>query len=155
MNAVNKGALFAIEPQSERFTRWVAETTQWAIRLYWELFVALPVQVISMGTALICFIVGVLDTLKRPGNAFHNLPLICASAAFLLFHRVRSFFWAFLACFIVWLPVEVVFIISLLGEDYKTVSVAANIALVLLCLLPPLVAAAFIDHARHRNTTRK
>lgn len=124
---------------------------RWAIRLYWDLFIAIPVQLLLMGIALLSLVIGILDMIKQPSHALADLILIGVCAAFLLISRLRAFFWAFLVCFVVWLPLEVTLLISLAGKDYKPVSAAENIVLVLLCFLPPLVGAGLIDHARHRK----
>jgi len=151
MDTISSQALYAIDPKAERFTRWLAETTRWAVRTYWELFVTLPVTFILVVTALLCLIVGVLDLIKHPVNAYADLLLIGAAAAFLVFQRLRAFLWAFLACCIFWIPLMVALIFSIAGKDYKAVSAAANIAIIVIYFLPPLVASVFIDYARHRK----
>lgn len=152
MDAINPRALYAIEPQAERFSRWIAETTRWAIRLYWDLFVALPTTIIMMGMALICLGVGLMDLIKYPSNACADLLMISVSAAFMLFQRMRAFAWAFMACCTVWWIVLVTALLNpVMGENYKAASPTANIAILLLDLIPPLVAAAFIDRAKHRK----
>jgi len=151
MDTTNPRALYAIEPNSERFTRWLAETTRWAVRLYWDLFVALSVTFLMMGMALICFSVGLLDLIKHPGNASADLLLMSASATFLIFERVRAFFWAFLACSTVWFLLVAAILLPILGADYRPASITAKIAIVLLDFLPPIITAVFIDYARHRE----
>lgn len=152
MSPINPQALYVVEPEAMRFSRLLAETARRAVRLYWELFIVLPVQIFMIGMAMICLGVGVLDIAKNSSNICADLILICASAAILLFERVRTFFWAFLACCTLWWILVLAILIPLVGKDYRPASTAANVAIILLDILPPLAAAAFIDYARHRNT---
>jgi hypothetical protein len=151
MNATNPKLLYSVEPNSERFFRWLRETSATAIRLYWELFISLPVTIFAMLFAVIAIVVGIMDIVQHPSRFWHDLLPIVVFLAFLIFSRVQAFFWALLGCFILWVVLVALLLLPIVGTDYMAVTTTAKILLGVTYFLPPFIAALYIDYARHRK----
>ena len=151
MNAEHPKSLYVVEPDGERFSRWLRETTACAIRLYWDIFIELPATMITMMLGLIGTGVGIMDIVRSPAHYRSDLPLIGICLAFLIFRRVRAFCWALLGCSVLWVVLLALVLIPILGEDYEVRTTAAKILLGVADFLPPIIAALYIDHARHRR----
>jgi hypothetical protein len=151
MNTPNPKILYAVEPNSERFFRWLRETSVYLIQLYWELFFTLPVTILSMMFAVIIIGVGVIDIVNHPSLFSPDLLLIGMSLAFLIFGRVREFVWALLICTFIWVVLVSLLLVPIVGADYKVITITAKIALGVVEFIPPCIAALYIDYARHRK----
>jgi hypothetical protein len=151
MNTTNPRLLYSVEPNSERFIRWLRETSATAVRFYWELFISLPVTIIAMLLAVIAIVVGIMDIVQHPSPFWSDLLPIGVSFAFLMFSRVRAFLWALLGCFILWVVLVALLLLPIVGTDYRAVTTTAKIVLGMTYCLPPFLAAIYIDYARHRK----
>ena len=151
MNSINPRVLYSVDPRSERLARLIREKTATAVRLYWELFVSLPISIISFLVAVITIVVCVVATVQHPDTFLHNLPPIGLALAFLAYRRVREFSWALLGCLVFWILLVALLLLPFVGPDFKVVTTTTKILLGVAYLLPPFIAALYIDHARHRQ----
>ena len=151
MSPQNPHHLYAVEPNGVRFIRWVRETSAVAIRLYWYIFVGIPATLITLLAALAGTVAGTVDLVRRPAQFQTDLPLIGICVAFLVFQRVRAFFWALLGCFAVWVLLLAVVLRPILGKDYAVGTTGAKILLGVADFLPPIIAALYIDNARRQK----
>ena len=141
--------MFAVEPDTARCLRWLEEATAFAVRLYWDLFVSIPVTIFSFMFAGMAVFIGFLDLAQHPQHFWSDVPLIGFSVAFLVFARLRTFVWALLACSVGWVVIVALLLLPFVGPDYLAGTMTAKILLGAVDFLPPLLAALCIDRARH------
>ena len=133
------------------FVRWLRETTTWAIRLYWDIFVGLPATAITLGFALIATIVGFADIVRNPAHYITDLSVIGFGVAFLISHRFRVFIWSLLGFSVLWVVLLAIVLLPLFGPGYIARSAAARLLLEATDFLPPIIAALYIDYATYRK----
>ena len=132
-----------------RCLRWLEEATAFAVRLYWDLFVSLPIIFFSLSFAGIAIIVALIDVAHHPQHFWSDVPLIGFAIAFLAFARLREFIWTLLACLISWATIVALLLLPFVGPDYLAATLTAKVLLGIIDFLPPLLAALYIDRARH------
>ena len=151
MDAPDSTILHSVEPSFELLARRLRELTIWIARLYWNLFVWIPLVAFTMLFAGLFVLVGFAEMINHPAFFWRDVPLIAMSLCFLGFHRVRVFFWVLLPCLVGWFSLVAVLLIPFLGPEYVVNTPLEKLLLGTAELLPPLVAALCIERVIDRR----
>jgi hypothetical protein len=137
--------LYAVEPDGQRFMRWLYEFTRRAARVYWDIAVALPVTILSMGLALLFSGVCILDLFQKSRNIPFDLIALAISIPFLGSRRFRVFVWTWFACQVGWLVLLLALILPFTGPDFDAKTNAARTLLAIAYFAPPLFLAIYFE----------
>jgi hypothetical protein len=151
MNEHTSQALYLVDPRSERFLCWLRDAVMYVARLYWDLFISLPLTIMSMSLALVASVMSLIDLFQNPSRWLCDVILLSLGIAFLVSSRVRTFFWALVACAFLWIPLIVSVMRGIIDFSHEHTSTPDLILIALFCFLPPIVAALLIERVRHRG----
>ena len=142
--------LYAIEPHSERLLRWSLSAVSALIAFYWAIFQLWGF--LFLGFSAVALIVAGVSEFGHPSHRWYlAVPSIVLGVSFLVSVRIRRFAWAAFGLGIVWFVPVTLVLASFLDPAHRIESPVLSLAVLALYVLPPLVGAALISHAKPRG----
>lgn len=142
--------LAAIEPNFERLLRWSQSVVSALIAFYWAIFQLWGL--LLLGLFAVTLMVAGVSEFGHPAHRWYlAVPSIVLGASFFISVRVRRFAWAVFGLGILWFVPVTLSLGAFLDPTRRIESPVLSVAVLALYVLPPLIGATLITHAKHRG----